>query len=78
MRFDDWMITTGESNAAFGRKLEPAVSGEAIRRYRVREREPDSKAMAQIFDLSGGLVTPNDWVGVGPRTENATSEQAPS
>lgn len=65
MRFDDWMTETRTANSAFGQKL--GVSGETVRRYRAGEREPDAKTMALIFQESGGLVTPNDWVGVGPR-----------
>jgi hypothetical protein len=65
MRFDDWMSTTNTSNAGFGKKLD--ASGETVRRYRSGEREPDISTQAQIFELTDGLVTPNDWAGVGPR-----------
>ena len=71
MRFDDWMNMTNTPNPVFGRKL--GVSAETIRRYRAGEREPDTKAMATIFQLTDGMVTPNDWAGVGPRS---TDEQA--
>jgi len=74
MRFDDWMISTGETNPGFGRKA--GWSGETVRRYRAGEREPDQKAMALIFDLTGGEVTPNDWVGVGPRSDARPSAEA--
>ncbi|WP_042336332.1 hypothetical protein [Bradyrhizobium sp. DOA9] len=67
MRFDDWMIRTGETNPGFGEKA--GWSGETVRRYRLGKREPDAAAMAIIFELTGGDVTPNDWVGVGPRSE---------
>jgi hypothetical protein len=67
MTFDDWMNMTGNSNAGVGERL--GKSGETIRRYRIGEREPDKVVMAQLFELSGGLVTPNDWVGVGPRSQ---------
>jgi len=69
MRFDEWMSTTGTSNAAFGRTI--GTTGETVRRYRAGEREPDVKAMKQIFEATAGMVTPNDWVGVGPRDEQA-------
>lgn len=75
MTLDAWMIMTKTPNASFGERLEK--SGEAVRRYRSGEREPDTKLMAQIFDLTGGLVTPNDWAGVGPRS-NETGEQVAS
>jgi hypothetical protein len=67
MTLDDWMITTKTSNAAFGQKA--GTSGETVRRYRSGEREPDTRTMAVIFELTAGLVTPNDWAGVGPRTD---------
>jgi hypothetical protein len=66
MRFDDWMIMTNTPNPSFGEKL--GKSGETVRRYRTGEREPDTKVMAAIFELTNGLVTPNDWAGVGPRS----------
>ena len=67
MRFDDWMIRTGTSNAAFGKKA--SLSSEAVRRYRSGDRNPDPEKMRAIFDITDGEVTPNDWVGVGPRSE---------
>ncbi|MGN8547640.1 hypothetical protein ACQPTN_23855 [Bradyrhizobium sp. 13971] len=69
MQFAAWMTSVGETNAAFGKRA--GWSGETVRRYRAGEREPDARAMAAIFELTAGAVTPNDWVGVGPRTENA-------
>ena len=64
---------TSTPNATFGEKA--GKSGETVRRYRSGEREPDTRTMAVIFDLTDGLVTPNDWAGVGPRTaENADTE----
>jgi hypothetical protein len=72
MRFADWMTQTGETNAGFGKKA--GWSGETVRRYRSDEREPDQSAMAVIFQLTDGAVTPNDWVGVGPRTDATVAE----
>ena|GEM_PF-4670397 len=74
MRFDAWMTLKGETNAGFGRRA--GWSGENVRRYRSGERQPDSVAMAKIFELTDGDVTPNDWVGVGPRSEPTATEQA--
>ncbi len=61
---------TGTPNASLGKRL--GISGEAVRRYRNGEREPDAKTMALIFDESAGLVTPNDWVGVGAARRGVT------
>jgi hypothetical protein len=72
MRFDDWMSKTETSNAAFG--LRAGWTGETVRRYRNGSRQPDLAAMATIFDLTGGLVTPNDFVGVGSRPVQAEHE----
>ncbi|MHC2250794.1 hypothetical protein ACVILK_000486 [Bradyrhizobium embrapense] len=73
MRFDDWMIKQRETNPSFGRKA--GWSGETVRRYRAGEREPDHAAMATIFALTAGEVTPNDWVGVGPRSDDSNIEE---
>lgn len=73
MRFADWMTRAGETNAGFGVKA--GWSGETVRRYRTGDREPDKAAMAVIFRLTNGAVTPNDWVGVGPRTDAAVGEE---
>jgi len=77
MRFADWMTTTKTSNATFARRA--GWSSETVRRYRSGEREPDTTTMATIFDLTDGLVTPNDWAGVGHRPgapETSETEQA--
>jgi hypothetical protein len=71
MRFDDWMNMTATPNATFGEKV--SKSGETVRRYRSGEREPDTRMMALIYDLTDGLVTPNDWAGVGPRSDDEDS-----
>lgn len=65
MRFDDWMNATTTTNAEFARRA--SWSSETVRRYRAGEREPGTAEMATIFNLTGGLVTPNDWAGVGHR-----------
>jgi hypothetical protein len=70
MRFSDWMTMTNSSNAAFGERL--GKSGETVRRYRAGEREPDFETISRIFDLTGGKVTPNDWVGVAVRAADAS------
>ena len=76
MTLDDWMSTTKTPNATFGARL--GTSGETIRRYRNGERWPDAETMAEIFALTDGLVTPNDWVGVGPHGSNVSHEQVAS
>jgi len=73
MTFDEWMLKARNSNADIGKRI--GKSGEAVRRYRTGEREPDADVMTRIFELSNGEVTPNDWVGVGPRTEAEISGQ---
>lgn len=71
MRFDDWMIWRKLTNPAFAPRI--GKTGEAVRRYRAGEREPDQETMRVIFAESEGLVTPNDWVGVGYRPEPPAS-----
>jgi hypothetical protein len=71
MTLDDWLTSTKTSNAAFAARAN--WSGETIRRYRSGAREPDIAAMAVIFDLTDGNVTPNDWAGVGPRNRERST-----
>jgi hypothetical protein len=66
MRFDSWMELTGSTNAAFGARVRK--TGETVRRWRAGEREPEFEDMRRVFKLSDGAVTPNDWVGIGPRS----------
>ncbi|NEU95077.1 XRE family transcriptional regulator [Bradyrhizobium uaiense] len=73
MHFSEWMSRNGETNPGFGKKA--GWSGETVRRYRAGEREPDHAAMATIYALTSGCVTPNDWVGVGPRNVDQKAEQ---
>jgi len=63
------MNITRTGNAIFGEVI--GMSAETVRRYRAGEREPDAKIMALIFEKTEGQVSPNDWVGVGPRSNGA-------
>lgn len=65
MRFADWLDITGTTEPDFATRCGKAR--ETVRRWRSGEREPDFETQALIFDLTDGQVTPNDWVGVGPR-----------
>ena len=75
MTFDAWMIMTNTPNSGFGEKL--GRSGEAVRRYRSGEREPGIVLMAKVYTLTDGLVTPNDWAGVGIRPGMDAEEVVP-
>ncbi|MFC0243647.1 hypothetical protein [Rhodopseudomonas telluris] len=74
MRFADWIIYANTTNAEFARRA--GWSSETVRRYRTGEREPGTAEMAAIFNLTGGLVTPNDWAGVGHRPGVETAADA--
>lgn len=77
MRFADWINATNTTNADFARRA--GWSSETVRRYRTGEREPGTAEMATIFNLTDGLVTPNDWAGVGHRPGIAdAAEVSPS
>lgn len=67
MRFAAWLSKEDLSDAAFAARCNR--SREAIRRWRTGERLPDADDQRLVFDLTGGEVTPNDWIGVGPRFE---------
>jgi transcriptional regulator with XRE-family HTH domain len=82
MRFADWINATNTTNAEFARRA--GWTSETVRRYRNGEREPGTAEMATIFNLTDGLVTPNDWAGVGHRpgveadAEPSSTEQVSS
>jgi len=57
----------GLTNTAFAPRI--GKTAETVRRYRTDEREPDQETMRKIFAESDGLVTPNDFAGVGYRPE---------
>lgn len=69
MTFDAWLTKAGVTNSAFAELI--GKTGETVRRYRAGEREPDFDTQAMIFRLTDGAVTPNDWVGVGLRADEA-------
>ncbi|MBR0700149.1 hypothetical protein JQ599_09580 [Bradyrhizobium diazoefficiens] len=71
------MTMTNTPNASMGERI--GKSGEAVRRYRAGEREPDFETIQKIYRETDGQVTPNDWVGVGLRPDEASqSEQVGS
>lgn len=71
MRFTDWLTTAKIPLSNIAKEL--GVSYETVRRWRSGERFPDKDIQARIFQMSCGHVTPNDWVGVGPRDAIDTS-----
>lgn len=50
--------------AAFARTIDGASEG-AVRLWVTHERMPRPEQMKLIFDATGGLVTPNDFHGLG-------------
>lgn len=63
MRFVDWLNISALTLGDVAQRL--GTSSETVRRYVTGARSPGFDAMKSIFGLTGGLVTPNDWVGVG-------------
>jgi transposase-like protein len=56
------MVAAGLTNAALALKL--GVAENTVNRWRNKWRRPREKVMAQIHEVSGGKVTPNDFFAV--------------
>lgn len=62
MKFDEYLTETGMTIAEFATRM--GCSVQTLYKYRNGTRFPHRAAQRQIFLLTGGRVTPNDWVGV--------------
>lgn len=58
MNLAEYLQANGLSEAEFAEKIETSQS--AVNRY-CGERVPQRDVMRKIIQVTGGLVTPNDW-----------------
>jgi len=65
MRFGEFLRQEGKSVAEAARELNR--NHETVRQWAVEGRIPRPDAQRQIFEWSGGVVTPGDWVGTAER-----------
>ena len=59
MRIDDYLKSRDETAAAYAKKV--GVSPSNISKYRAGKLRPKDKVMSKIIEVTGGLVTPNDF-----------------
>ena len=64
MTLTEYLETENLSPAAFAARLEDASEG-AVRKWMTGERMPKRPQMIEIYRVTNGLVTPNDFHGVG-------------
>jgi len=64
MKLSDFLADRNIGVPEFGRRI--GVSAETIRRYCDEGRVPKPIIMRRIFAATDGLVTPNDFAGLGP------------
>lgn len=62
MTFEDYLTESGVTIAELAARM--GCSVQTLYKYRNGTRFPHRKAQQQIFHLTEGKVTPNDWVGV--------------
>lgn len=71
MKLSDFLSEHKLSHAEFGRKIERSAA--AVSRYVSGSRIPRPDDMVKIIDVTGGAVTPNDFLPVGTMTEISVS-----
>jgi transcriptional regulator with XRE-family HTH domain len=75
MNLSAWMVAAGLTNAALAKKL--GVAENTVNRWRNRWRRPREKVMAQIHEVSGGQVAPNDFFVVEDKPRTAAKRALP-
>ena len=60
--FNRWCESSGLTDSEIGRRLRVPRSGVAVGRWRALARYPGPDDQAAVFILTGGSVTPNDWL----------------
>ncbi len=74
MRLDDWCALSNVTPAQLQRKL-GLQSRVSTYRYLRNERTPAPDVMRRIYDVTNGLVTPNDFFGIGHSPQARDGEQ---
>lgn len=62
------------SDAAFARSI--GVERQAVGRYRAGDRFPEKQILLEIFKVTNGQVTANDFAGLPTETEIAPSAES--
>jgi len=62
MKLSDWITREGRSHQEVGSRI--GKSQAAVSRYAAGKRMPDEETLIKIFEVTGGEVTPNDFVNL--------------
>lgn len=71
MQLADYLKTNGISDDDFGQSI--GVTRQAVHRYKTFERFPERAVLTEIFRITGGAVSPNDFL---PEQPAATEQGA--
>lgn len=61
MKLADYLLLRDETQAAFGERLREKRPQSTIQKWASGKRMPRKDELADIYEASGGLVTPNDF-----------------
>lgn len=73
MTLTEYLNQSGQTQAEVGEGIDRDQS--SVHRY-CKGRIPDREAMVRLYHFTGGLVTPNDWYGIGARPAPGTDPTA--
>ncbi|MGR4927336.1 helix-turn-helix domain-containing protein [Bradyrhizobium sp. CAR08] len=62
MKLSDWITREGLSHQEVGDRI--GKSQAAVSRYVAGKRMPDEETLIKIFEVTGGEVSPNDFVAL--------------
>ena len=74
MKLAEYMILRGYDDVEFAKKLE--VDRTTVYRLRIGKTVPTWKIAAKIAEVSGGAVTPNDFLPAAAASEDASGAAA--
>jgi hypothetical protein len=74
MKLADFLSEKNITGPDFGRQI--GVSGESVRRYCDGERIPKRSVMVLIFEVTGGLVSANDFFGICEKSFEDSNDAA--
>lgn len=74
MTLSDFLTEAQLTHAEFGRKIQTTQA--TVSRYANGSRVPRPAVMARIQAVTGGRVTPNDFIPFKPKLPDAAREEA--
>ena len=64
MKLELFLAETNQTPAAFGGSLVPPVSDQTVRNWMRGKSVPNKNKMPEVYRLTHGMVTANDFAGV--------------